>query len=266
VSASVNLPLHHKVQKFSSGTSSPGWSRKKDRKTVVVWCGGVYAYDGQQLPLTWPCPDTCECTCSPTWQSSAGTWGTACDGRASQCSARSAGRRAPSLHCTERRCRGTTCTASPSPAAAATQHHSRLTVPQLVSCNLGYVSPRSCWPKSAAGDRQRCASYAAVVPDSPLPAAVNKRYRLIYGHNWEHNNTQKRLAAVLLGTAIDEIAFVDIMERHKMIKLITSSSMTEIMTSFMTINSTTASPKTTQLLLAATASGCAAADCQYAQR
>jgi len=36
VSASVNLPLHHKAQKFSSGTSSPGWSRKKGRKTVVV--------------------------------------------------------------------------------------------------------------------------------------------------------------------------------------------------------------------------------------
>jgi len=39
VSASVNLPFHHKVQKFSSGTGSPGWSRKKSRKTVVVWCG-----------------------------------------------------------------------------------------------------------------------------------------------------------------------------------------------------------------------------------
>jgi len=37
VSASVNLPLHHKVQKFSSGTVSPGWSRKKGRKTVVIW-------------------------------------------------------------------------------------------------------------------------------------------------------------------------------------------------------------------------------------
>ena len=37
VSVSVNLPLHHKVQKFSSGTSSPGWSRKKGCKTVVVW-------------------------------------------------------------------------------------------------------------------------------------------------------------------------------------------------------------------------------------
>jgi len=42
VSASVNLPLHHKVQKFSSGTSSPGWSWKKGRKTVVVWCGWGY--------------------------------------------------------------------------------------------------------------------------------------------------------------------------------------------------------------------------------
>ena len=30
------LPLHHNVQKFSSGTSSPGWSRKKGRKMVVV--------------------------------------------------------------------------------------------------------------------------------------------------------------------------------------------------------------------------------------
>ena len=37
VSASVNLPLHHKVQKFFSGTGSPGWSRKKGRKMVVVW-------------------------------------------------------------------------------------------------------------------------------------------------------------------------------------------------------------------------------------
>jgi len=36
VSASVTLPLHHKVQKFSSGTGSPGWSQKKGRKTVMV--------------------------------------------------------------------------------------------------------------------------------------------------------------------------------------------------------------------------------------
>jgi len=37
VSSSVNLTLHHKVQKFSSGTGSPGWSRKMGRKTFVVW-------------------------------------------------------------------------------------------------------------------------------------------------------------------------------------------------------------------------------------
>jgi len=37
VSASVYLPLHHKVQKLSSGTGSPRWSRKKGRKMVVVW-------------------------------------------------------------------------------------------------------------------------------------------------------------------------------------------------------------------------------------
>jgi len=38
ISASVNLPLHNKVQKFSSGTGSPGWSREKGRKTVVCVC------------------------------------------------------------------------------------------------------------------------------------------------------------------------------------------------------------------------------------
>jgi len=38
------------------------------------------------------------------------------------------------------------------------------------------------------------------------------------------------------------------------------------MTSFITINSTTASPKTAELLPAAASSGCAAADGQYAQR
>jgi len=36
VSASVILPLHHEIQKFSSGTGSPGWSQKKGRKMVVV--------------------------------------------------------------------------------------------------------------------------------------------------------------------------------------------------------------------------------------
>jgi len=47
VSASVNLPLHHKVQKFSSGTSSAGWSRKKGHKTVVVvvWSSIFYVCD-----------------------------------------------------------------------------------------------------------------------------------------------------------------------------------------------------------------------------
>ena len=34
VSSSVNLPLHHKVEKFSSGTGSPGWSRKKAVKRL----------------------------------------------------------------------------------------------------------------------------------------------------------------------------------------------------------------------------------------
>jgi len=36
VSASVNLPLHHKGQRFSSGTGSLGWSRKKGRKMIAV--------------------------------------------------------------------------------------------------------------------------------------------------------------------------------------------------------------------------------------
>ena len=36
-SASVNLLLQHKIQKFSSGTGSPGWSWKKGRKMVVMW-------------------------------------------------------------------------------------------------------------------------------------------------------------------------------------------------------------------------------------
>jgi len=42
VSASVNLPLHREVQKFSSGTGSPGLSRKKGRKMVVCVCVCVY--------------------------------------------------------------------------------------------------------------------------------------------------------------------------------------------------------------------------------
>ena len=39
VSASLKLPMQYKVQKFSSGTGSPGWSRKKGRKTSVMQCG-----------------------------------------------------------------------------------------------------------------------------------------------------------------------------------------------------------------------------------
>jgi len=33
----MECPLHHKVQKFSSGTGSPGWSRKRvvKRRGVV---------------------------------------------------------------------------------------------------------------------------------------------------------------------------------------------------------------------------------------
>jgi len=42
VSASVNFPLHHKVQMFSSGTGTPGWSQKKGRKTVVVVGGKLF--------------------------------------------------------------------------------------------------------------------------------------------------------------------------------------------------------------------------------
>jgi len=40
VSASVNLPLHHKVQKFSSGTDSLGGPGKRAVKRL--WCGGGF--------------------------------------------------------------------------------------------------------------------------------------------------------------------------------------------------------------------------------
>jgi len=41
VSASVNLPLHHKAQRFSSGTDSPGWSWKNGHKIIKwLWYGG----------------------------------------------------------------------------------------------------------------------------------------------------------------------------------------------------------------------------------
>jgi len=54
VSASVNLPLHHKVQKFSSGTGSPGWSRKKSRKMVVVVAGDAICRRlSHIMPVKW---------------------------------------------------------------------------------------------------------------------------------------------------------------------------------------------------------------------
>jgi len=39
VSASVNLPLHYKVQRFSSGSVSPGGPGKRAVKRL--WCGVV---------------------------------------------------------------------------------------------------------------------------------------------------------------------------------------------------------------------------------
>jgi len=44
VSASVNLPLHHKVQKFSSRTGSPGWSRKRAVKWLRWWWLLIYVF------------------------------------------------------------------------------------------------------------------------------------------------------------------------------------------------------------------------------
>jgi len=49
VSASVNVPLLHKVQKFSLGTGSPGWSRKKGHKTVVVVVFVLYYWYWQSV-------------------------------------------------------------------------------------------------------------------------------------------------------------------------------------------------------------------------
>ena len=44
VSASVNIPLHHKVQKFSSGTGSPGWSRRKRAVKRLCVCAANYNF------------------------------------------------------------------------------------------------------------------------------------------------------------------------------------------------------------------------------
>ena len=50
VSASVNLPLHHEVQQFSSGIGSHGWSWKKGHK-MVWWCGGTWTKKTTRLVL-----------------------------------------------------------------------------------------------------------------------------------------------------------------------------------------------------------------------
>jgi len=50
VSASVDVSLYHKFQKFSSGSSSPGWSQKKGRKTVECVYVCVCVYYSSQLP------------------------------------------------------------------------------------------------------------------------------------------------------------------------------------------------------------------------
>jgi len=52
VSAFVNSSLHHKVQKFPSGTGSPGCSQKKGRKTVVA-CGGGTVEADQEMYYRW---------------------------------------------------------------------------------------------------------------------------------------------------------------------------------------------------------------------
>jgi len=48
VTASVNLPLHHKIHKFCSGTGSPGWSRKM----AVVWFS-YWSFCTMQLCSSW---------------------------------------------------------------------------------------------------------------------------------------------------------------------------------------------------------------------
>ena len=58
MSASVNLSLHHETQKFSSGTGSPGWSRKKGRKTVVMWWYVDAAYCYRQSSMV--CLSVCQ--------------------------------------------------------------------------------------------------------------------------------------------------------------------------------------------------------------
>ena len=68
VSASINLPLHHKVQKFSSGTGSPGWSWKKGRKTVVCVCGNwLFSCSYPRLQQEQPIYGLLSCTSWVSW-------------------------------------------------------------------------------------------------------------------------------------------------------------------------------------------------------
>jgi len=57
VSASVNLPLHHKFQKFPSGIGSPGWSRKNGRKIVVVVVFTIQRHHSRELEHLLPEPN-----------------------------------------------------------------------------------------------------------------------------------------------------------------------------------------------------------------
>jgi len=54
VSASVNLPLHRKVQKFSFGTVSPGWSRKRAVKRLCWW--EWFCFSALTLSVGWQPP------------------------------------------------------------------------------------------------------------------------------------------------------------------------------------------------------------------
>jgi len=76
VSASVGLPLHHKVQEFSSGTGSPGWSWKRAVKRL--WCRVV-------VVLLWPngCmhQDTTWYACRPRRRRHCVRWGPSSPGK-----------------------------------------------------------------------------------------------------------------------------------------------------------------------------------------
>jgi len=59
VSASVNLPLHHKVQNFSSGTGSLRWSRKKGHRPLQPWT------QHRTLTSLWTIISRCRCMSAP---------------------------------------------------------------------------------------------------------------------------------------------------------------------------------------------------------